>query len=271
MRYNPINQAQITQINQTKIFLLDLDGTLYIDESPIKGAIQAVSLIKEKGKKVCFLTNNSSRSRERYLDKLKRMGFDADIEEIVTSGTVTENYLQKARKNKKVYLLGTLDLKSEFERAGINLVSDYPDIVIIGYHTSVTYNEINDTCRFIRNGAEFWATHPDKNCPSKDGFMPDTGSFLKLIECSTGRKPSKIIGKPYRYMIWDIRERYNILPKFMAMVGDRLTTDIMFGIKNKLLNVLVLSGETNDEMLQNFRQKPDIVLPTIFDLANLLI
>lgn len=258
------------RLNDTELFLLDMDGTIYLDNTVIPGAIEAINHIKECGKKVCYLTNNSSKSRDEYLKKLTALGFSATLDEIITSGIVTIDYVLRHFADKSVYLFGTPALKAEFQNMGVKLTQDNPDIVIMGFHTAFTYNELDVLCRFIRQGVPFFATHPDKNCPTKDGFMPDVGSFLSLVFTSTQRRPSKIFGKPYKYMVEYLKNKFDTNPKNMAMIGDRLSTDIKFGKKFGLLSVLVLSGETDQKMLSQSKVKPDQVLSSIEDLIDIL-
>jgi len=259
------------RLHNTEIFLLDMDGTIYLDNVVIPGAVEAVKHIKDIGKKVCFLTNNSSKSRDEYYQKLTRLGFEVNLDEIITSGIVTANYMSKNYPDKSVYLFGTPALKAEFENMGIKLTENNPDIVIMGFHTQFTYQELDTLCAFIRKGVTFFATHPDKNCPTRDGFMPDVGSFLSLVFTSTQRKPSRIFGKPYKYMVQYLKNKFDISPQNMAMIGDRLSTDIKFGKKFGLLSLLVLSGETDQKMLDNSKVFPDMTFPSIKQIAKKLI
>lgn len=256
------------RLNNTELFLLDMDGTIYLDNTAISGAVEAVRHIKDCGKKVCYLTNNSSKSRDEYLKKLNRLGFSASLDEIITSGIVTADYIIRHYPDKSVYLFGTPALKAEFLDMGVRLTEDNPDIVIMGFHTAFTYQELDTLCRFVRTGVTFFATHPDKNCPTKDGFMPDVGSFLSLVFTSTKRRPGRIFGKPYKYMVQYLKNKFNVNIDNMAMTGDRLSTDIKFGKKFGLLSILVLSGETDQKMLQTSKVQPDLIFPSIKEMAE---
>ncbi|HEY8423228.1 MAG TPA: HAD-IIA family hydrolase [Clostridia bacterium] len=258
------------RLQDAELFLLDMDGTIYLENQAIDGAAQAIQKLKCLNKKICYLTNNSSKSSEQYLEKLKRLGFDAVKEEVVTSGKVAADYISRFYKNQSIYLFGTDELKQEFLSYGINLTENDPDIVVIGFHTDMTYRELDLACKHIRQGKTFFATHPDKNCPALNGFMPDVGSFLSLIYTSTGRRPSKIFGKPYKYMVNYINRKFSTKAQNIAMVGDRLSTDIKFANKFGMLSVLVLSGETDKEMLKKSSTKPDLVFNSIKDMADLL-
>ena len=257
------------RLKDAELFLLDMDGTIYLGNQAIDGAAKTISKLKSLNKKICYLTNNSSKSARQYLYKLRGLGFDAEIDQIVTSGIVAADYISRFFKGYSVYLFGTDELKSEFESYGIKLVQDNPQIVVIGFHTKMTYNELDLACKYIRQGKLFFATHPDKNCPTDEGFMPDTGSFLSLIYTSTNRKPSKIFGKPYKYMVNYLKSKFLTKAQNIAMVGDRLSTDIKFAKKFGMISVLVLSGETDQKMLQDFGIAPDLVFDSIKDLADI--
>ena len=255
-------------INGIELFLLDMDGTLYLGDEPLPGAPDAVMRIRLAHKKVCFLTNNSSKSRTDYVEKLNRLGFEAAIDEVYTSGLACIEYLKKRYVNRSVYLLGTEALREEFLLNGIKLTDGKPDIVVIGYDTGLTYARLSRACVYIRDGAKYLATHSDLNCPAPGGYVPDTGSFIELIKASTGRTPDIICGKPFNVMASAIRAKYGAVPEKTAMVGDRLTTDLRFAKNNGYYSVLVLSEETDLKMLKKYPDKPDLVLNSI---ANLLV
>ncbi|HHW89957.1 MAG TPA: HAD-IIA family hydrolase [Clostridiales bacterium] len=259
----------LKRLKNAELFLLDMDGTIYLGNQAIDGAAQAINKLKSLDKKICYLTNNSSKSARQYLDKLRGLGFDAKIDEIVTSGIVAADYISRFFKGQSVYLFGTDELKREFKSYGIKLTQDNPDIVVIGFHTKLTYDELDLACGYIRQGKLFFATHPDKNCPTDNGFMPDVGSFLSLIYTSANRKPSKIFGKPYKYMVNYLKSKFLTKAQNIAMVGDRLSTDIKFANKFGMISVLALSGETDQRMLQDSKIKPDLVFESIKDLADI--
>lgn len=246
-----------------------MDGTIYLGDQVIDGAVQAIKKLKSLDKKICYLTNNSSKNADQYLQKLHNLGFDAQREEIITSGIVAADYIARFCQNQSVYLFGTDQLKKEFQSYGVRLTQDNPDIVVIGFHTNMTYKELDLVCEYIRQGKKFFATHPDKNCPTQNGFMPDVGSFLSLIYTSTKRRPSKTFGKPYKYMVNYLNNKFSTKAQNIAMVGDRLSTDIKFANKFGLLSVLVLSGETDQTMLENSAIKPDMIFNSIVDMTDI--
>jgi NagD protein len=247
------------------LFLFDLDGTVNMGEQPLEGAIATLNRLTEAGKMVCFVTNNSSKSKYDYYEKIHRLGYKAKIEQIITSGMATAQFLSRHRPYKSVFVLGTDELKREMSDYGIEIRDD-GDIVVLGFDTSLTYDKLFHACILLEQGREFIATHPDFVCPSEYGNMPDTGAIMALIEKTNGRTPSVVIGKPNAPMAEFVFDHCHVVPEKVAMVGDRLYTDILFGKNNKMTSILVLTGETTVEMLNASDIKPDIVLNSINDI-----
>ena len=251
-------------INDVKLFLLDLDGTVYLGENEIKGAFDTVNTLREMGKKVCFLTNNSSNSQEAYIEKLAKLGLTISKDEIYTSGMAASEFILSKYKDKSVFLLGTDTLKEEVKSYGIKLDTyDKADIALLGFDTTLTYDNLYKFCLMLQSGKDYIATHPDNVCPAPLGDMPDVGSFIKMIEVATKRLPDYICGKPYSIMANCIKDRFNLDAEEIAMVGDRLYTDTAFGINNGFYSILVLSGETDMKMLKESKMEPDLVLDDI--------
>jgi len=256
--------------SRIKLFLLDMDGTVYVDGKLIDGALTALEKIRSSGRKLCFLTNNSSRSADEYIEKLFRMGIEISADEIYTSGMATVRYLKEKHPGKTVYLMGTDRLIKEFQGNGITLVERNADIVVVGYDTELTYKKLIFATDNINRGAFYICTHSDINCPSAPYYLPDVGSFIELIKKSTGRSPDIICGKPFEPMGQAVAAKFGLEPYEIAMVGDRLSTDIAFGKLNGFTSVLVLSGETTTEMHDKSDIKADIVIDSIKDLCSLL-
>lgn len=257
-------------IKDLKLILLDMDGTIYLGNKEIKGAFNTIRILKEKGYIVNFFTNNSSKSSEVYKDKLEKMGLCVKSEDIVTSGQVTADYILENYVDKSVYIVGTDALYDEFKSAGIKLNCENPDIVVLGYDTTLTYEKLNLSCRFIRNGAKYIATHPDFVCPSDLGDMPDVGSFIELIKATTGRIPELICGKPNFPSADYLKKKYCLKSQEIAMIGDRVYTDIKFGIDNDFISILVLSGETDKVILDKSGLKPNYVFKDINEILNFI-
>lgn len=247
------------------VFLFDLDGTVYLGDEPIGNAVETLKKLTELGKRVYFLTNNSSRDKDEYVKKLGKMGYDAAKEQILTSTMATIHYLKTRRAGKSVYPIGTPTFVSEIKNAGI-AVSEDADIVLLAFDTTLNYEKLWKANVLLDKGREFFATHPDVVCPSDIGDMPDVGALMALLECSSGRTPSVICGKPYSPMAEIIDSIVATSKEKIVMAGDRLYTDILFGINNSYQSLLVLSGETTAGMLQDSGIKPTYVLDSINDL-----
>jgi len=258
-------------INKVKLFLMDMDGTVYLGDKKIEGAFEALETLRQKGKKICFFTNNSSNSHKTYIKKLEKMNFMITDKEIMTSGQVTAEYILREHKGKKVFLLATDALFDEMKSMGVQMSYDDADIVVVGFDTALSYDRLYRACRYIKEGKFYIATHPDLVCPAPLGDMPDVGSFIMLIEGATGRRPDIIAGKPYNLSALSVQKKFNLESDEIAMVGDRLYTDIKFGINNNFFSVLVLSGETDEKMYGESGLKPDLVLKSFKDILEKII
>ena len=189
---------------------------------------------------------------------------------VLTSGQAAADLITRLHPNKRVWVLGNEFLKEELNSQGIDVVETDPDILLAGYDTTLTYKKLCVFCDYVRKGLPYYATHPDYNCPVEGGFEPDLGSFMALIEASTGRKADRIIGKPEMDMVLAAQHRLGLQASQFAMCGDRLYTDIPFGKRNGLLSILVLSGEAKQEDVASAEYPPDIVIPKLADLIPYL-
>lgn len=250
-------------------YLLDMDGTVYLGSKMLPGSLDFLRKVKQAGRDVLFLTNNSSRSASYYAEKLTKLGWPANPDDILTSGVATAAYLTSLIPRARVYLVGTPDLAEEFERWGITLTEENPDYVVLGFDTTLTYEKLQTACRLITAGVAYIATHPDINCPTEAGYIPDCGSMIALIRESTGRTP-KVIGKPNREIIEAVFSRKQYAASRMAMVGDRLYTDIATAHNAGITGILVLSGETRLEDIGQSDVKPDLVFADLGEIARML-
>ncbi len=253
-----------------KLFVLDMDGTFYLGGRLFGGSQAFIRSVASSGRDFLFFTNNSSGSAVHYCDKLRGMGFDIPRKRIMTSGEVTIDYLNAEFPGKRVYLMGTASLTEDFIRGGIKIVEDDPDIVVLGFDTSMTYEKIAKACDFITGGAVFLATHPDVNCPVENGFVPDCGAMCAMIKASAGIGP-EFLGKPSRHTVDAITRRTGLSRNEIIFVGDRLYTDIAVGSKHGAATVLVLSGETVPGDIEKSPFKPDVTVPFLSDLIPYLV
>lgn len=265
-----VNKDHEHIIENIQCFALDMDGTVYLGEQWIDGARDFLAKIEESGRSYVFLTNNSSKNAAAYVEKLHRMGQDVDEERIITSGQATISYLKQNFPGKKVYLLGNSLLQAEFEQAEILLDDKHPDVVVTAFDTSLTYEKMCKVCDFVRAGLPYLATHPDYNCPTENGFIPDVGAIHAFIHASAFRYPDRIIGKPYGDMMEYLTRRTGVKKEQTAMVGDRLYTDIAAGRNNGLWSILVLSGETALSDVPAAEVKPHLIFDSVRDMIPLL-
>ena len=244
----------------TDLFLLDLDGTVYLDETPIGDMKNTLMRLRKAGKQLVYLTNNSSKTEKEYREKLVRVGLFETGDGVYTSGMATVAELNSRYAGKSVYLLGTEALKEEFRAAGVPLKEDAPEIAVLAYDVTLTFEKLKKFNEFLAGGAVYLATHPDDVCPTKGVPMPDVGSLIALFERTSGRHPDEIVGKPYPTMGRLISETYKVPCARACMVGDRMHTDIRFANNCGMKSILVLSGETTRESMGKYPDKPDLVL-----------
>lgn len=265
-----VNRDKEHMIESIRCFALDMDGTIYLGERWIEGARDFLKKIEESGRQYVFLTNNSSKNAAVYVEKLHRMGWDAKEEKIITSGQATIYYLQKNFPGKKVFLLGNPLLQEEFEQAGIFLSDTAPDVVVTAFDTSLTYEKMCKVCDLVREGLPYLATHPDYNCPTETGFIPDAGAIHAFIHASAFRYPDRIIGKPNSDIVDYLVTRVQVEKERIAMVGDRLYTDIAAGKNNGLKSILVLSGEASLADVAASDVMPHLIFESVQDMIPFL-
>lgn len=253
-----------------KAFVLDMDGTIYLSDHLLPGAKDFVAFLQHAKTPFLFLTNNSSKHRKMYADKLCRLGLEVKPSMIFTSGEATAIFLkQNFPEINQIDLYGTAALEEEFSGYGFQLDMKNPKAIVLGFDTTLTYDKLWRLCDRVRSGLPYFATHPDINCPLQDGVMPDIGAMIAFVETSTGRRPDYIIGKPNPPIVESLIKRLGLPANEICMVGDRLYTDVALG-KAGLRTVLVLSGETKVEDLPGSPYQPDLVIGNVGELLNLL-
>jgi HAD superfamily hydrolase (TIGR01457 family) len=259
-----------TRLQQVKLFLLDLDGTFYLGPQLFPWSLPFMAALQTRQKRHVFLTNNSSASRQQYADKISRMGFPTTPADIFSSTTATITYLQRYHPQARLLVLGTPALENELTEAGCTLVQDTPDVVLLGFDKTLTYAKLERACYWIRAGKTYIATHPDINCPTEQGPIPDTGAMIALIAASTERRPDVIIGKPYAPIIDALFMQFPYQRQEVAMVGDRLYTDIQTGLNAGIISILVLSGETTQAMYDAWDGEADYVFNHLGEITPYL-
>jgi HAD superfamily hydrolase (TIGR01457 family) len=255
---------------RVKCFLLDMDGTFNLGDQIIEGSLYFIETLREMGRDFIFLTNNSSRHRRLYAEKLARLGLPVADEKVFTSGEATAIYLQAAHPGCRLYVVGTPALEQELRQHGFVLEQQHPEWVVLGFDTTLTYQKLWKLCDFVRMGLPYIATHPDFNCPTESGYMPDIGAMIAFVKASTGREPDIVVGKPNRMILDALARKISLPIEDMAMVGDRLYTDIALGSTAGITTCLVLSGETRLEDLHGSPFQPTYTFANLAAIADWL-
>jgi len=265
-----MKQTSYELLSGIKAFVLDMDGTIFLSDRLLPGAIELVEYLRVSQIPFLFLTNNSSKHRGLYAEKLNRLGLNVDANMIFTSGEATAHFLREQFPHvQRIDLFGTPALEEEFTAHGFNLTTEHPQALVLGFDTTLTYEKLWRLCDEVRAGMTYFATHPDINCPMENGVMPDIGAMIAFVAASTGRNPDFIIGKPNLPVVRALVRRLGLPADQICMVGDRLYTDIALG-QAGLRTVLVLSGETKPTDLDESPFQPDLVVENLGHLYTII-
>ena len=250
-------------LKSMKLFLFDMDGTLYLGNRLYDFTIELLETIKKTGGKYLFMTNNSSKSVADYIKKLHNLGIESTREDFITSSQATAYYLHKHHEGQTLYVCGTESLKEELRMEGFTVTTDLDKVecIVMGFDTELTFQKLHDVSYLLLTRPElpYIATNPDLVCPPEFGSVPDCGSVCIGIKNATGKEPV-VIGKPSPLMPLLAMERLGIEKKDACVVGDRIYTDVKSGLNAGITGILVLSGETTREILEASEDKPHIVL-----------
>ena len=276
------------RLKEKKLFLLDMDGTIYLDDHLFNGTLDFLNHVKETGGRYLFLTNNSSRGVDAYVEKLKKLGIEACAEDFLTSVDATIAFLRKRYsadcsiggigdkdwRQKKIYLMGTASFRDQMEKEGF-LLTETPDadtdILLMGFDRELTYRKLEDASWLLTKGnVEYFATNPDWVCPTAWGSVPDCGSMAQMLEHATGRLPY-FIGKPQPDMALMAMEKYGYGPEETVLIGDRLYTDIACGYNAGIDTIFVLSGEGTLEDVEKSHIKPAFIIDNIEEIYRRLV
>ena len=234
------------KLSEKKLFLLDMDGTLYLDDDLFDGTIDFLNRVKEMGARYIFVTNNSSKGADAYVKKLNRLGIPAKDEDFYTSTDATILYIKNKFPSRKFYCIGTKSFEDQLRRSGIDVCTELCDGIggiIMGNDNELTFKKLEDACILLKDESiEYIATNPDWVCPTAFGYVPDCGSFAEMLWRATGRRPH-FIGKPRPDMLLLSMERFGCTKEETVMIGDRVYTDIASGYNAGVDTVFVLSGE----------------------------
>ena len=255
-------------LKNKKLFLLDMDGTIYLDNDLFEGVPEFLEYIKEIGGRYLFLTNNSSKSVEKYVEKLASLGINATCDDFLTSVNATERQIKD--KYKKIYVLGTKALKEQLAIYPItDRLEDDIDCLLMGFDTELTFQKLEDACILLGRDIDYIATNPDYVCPTSYGSVPDCGSVSDMLYNATKRRP-RFIGKPQPDMVYLALEKTGFSADEAVLIGDRLYTDIACGLNAGISAMLVLSGEATMEDVENGDTKPDYIFDDIKSFLKFL-
>ena len=258
-------------LKKIKLFLFDMDGTLYVGDNLFPFTIGLLETLRRKNIRYIFLTNNSSKSVKDYILKLKNLGINSEYDDFLTSSQAAAVYLNAGFKDKKLYVCGTESLKEELRRGGFEITdkTDEAQCIVMGNDQELTFKKLYDVSKLLltKEDIPYVATNPDYVCPTEFGSVPDCGSICDMLYNVSKRKPV-FIGKPEPMMVRLAAEKSGCCIKNTAVVGDRIYTDVKCGLNAGALSVLVMSGETTQEILEKSSDKPDVVLQNAGEILN---
>ncbi len=272
-------------LKSKKLFLLDMDGTIYLDNTMFPGAMELLDSIRENGGRFVFLTNNSSKGVDAYIEKMLGLGVPCGKDEFLTSIDCLIKKLED-KKDNLMYIMGTQSFVDQMRDNGFNVISELEferveegkayeafleskiEIVVLGFDRELTFSKLDRVCRILTKGQgklEYYATNPDWVCPTEYGSVPDCGSFAQIIETATGYKP-KFIGKPEPDMIEMAVEKFGNTKEETIVIGDRIYTDIASGVNAGVETAFVLSGEGIMSDIEKYNVKPTYVFDSVGEI-----
>lgn len=261
-----------TAIQNMKLFLFDMDGTLYLGNRLFDFTTELLQQIRKHGSRYLFVTNNSSKSVDAYIDKLCKLGIPATREDFLTSSQATAYYLHKYHEGQRLYVCGTESLKAELRQEGFVITSDVAqtDCIVMGFDTELTFQKLHDVSYLLlTREVPYIATNPDLVCPTEFGSVPDCGSVCQMIFNATGKRPV-VVGKPSPLMPTLAMEKWGCEKSETCMIGDRIYTDVKSGLNAGITGILVMSGETTQEILDASPDKPHFVMDSAAEILEIL-
>ena len=256
------------KLKEKTLYLLDIDGTIYNENEIFDGTLEFLEEIERRDGQYVFITNNSSKSVEDYVQKVRAMGIKAEYENFYTSGQATAMYLKENYPNQVVYCMGTKSLIKELREAGIEVVTEVDEragVVLLGFDTENTSEKIRNTCIMLGRDVAYLATNPDLVCPVSFGYIPDCGSMSIMLKNATGKEPF-FIGKPEPIMVNCVLKKLNCKREDAVIVGDRLYTDIKTGANAQVDTICVLSGEASMEDILQGEVEPTYIFKSVKEI-----
>jgi len=259
-------------LSNKKLFLFDMDGTIYEEETVFDGTLDLLSRIEEMGSNYVFITNNSSKGIEDYISKVNRLGIKAERCNFFTSTQAAVQLFNKEFPGKKIYCQGTVSMIKELSSAGIAVTEDVEDdvaAILVGFDTELTSEKLKKTCMLLSRDIPYYATNPDLCCPVNFGYIPDCGSICMMLKNCTGKSPV-YIGKPEPAMIHAAMEVFQVNREETVVIGDRLYTDIASGLNAGVVSVCVLTGEATEADIAQSPIKPMLTFRSVRDIFSVL-
>lgn len=268
-----VNATTLQQLRRIRHVALDMDGTIYSGATLFETTTPFLELLRQLKIGYTFLTNNPSKNITDYIAHLEQMGIAAQAEQLYTSTQSTIEFLhERFPKIRRLFVLGTESMSAAFTAAGFELLADSPDAepdaVVVGFDLSLTYSRLCRAAWWIKNGKPYFATNPDRVCPTdQPTVLVDCGAICAALESATRRAPAAVLGKPDPAMLRGILHKQGLQPEELAMVGDRLYTDVAMAHRAGAFGVLVLTGETNGEQARQHSPQPDLIVPTLAEFG----
>jgi arabinose operon protein AraL len=276
-------EVKSTSLSHIEGFIFDLDGTIYLGDEALPGAVETILKLRAMDRKILFVTNKPLEPRQNYAHKLTVLGIPTPPEHIITSGFVLGYHLSKTEPDLNYYVIGEDNLKNELRQHGLKIIDELLDqdektviqphniqAVIVAFDRTLSYRKINTAYQALKQGVRFFATNPDKTCPMPGGGIPDAGATLAALELLTGRKPEMIAGKPSQWMMQSAMDIMNLPAERCMMTGDRLETDVRMGKEAGMLTAVVLTGTSTREQALSAHPAPDLIFPNLENFFTLL-
>ncbi len=259
-------------LGEKRLWLLDMDGTLYLGDHLFPDTVRFLRSIRENGGRYIYMSNNSSRGTDAYIYRLKRFGILAEPEDFLTSADAAVDLLRREQPGKRGFVVGTASFIGQLQIAGFTVSEDNwqdADYILIGFDRELTYRKLEDTCRLLaaRPDIPYYATNPDWVCPTEFGSVPDCGSICEMLYRATGKRPH-FIGKPEKYMPELALKRYGYTREETVLVGDRIYTDIACGVNSGIDSVFVLCGEGTEADIEHFGYRPTWTFPSLKEVCE---
>lgn len=265
-------------------FIFDLDGTVYLGEAALPGAVAAIAELRRRNKRVLFVSNKPLEPRHAYAAKLSRLGIPATPDDVITSGYVLGHHLAQKMPDLRLYVIGEENLVAELRGHGLTIVDELLDqdpreviepraidAVVVAFDRTLDYRKLNTAYQALQRGARFFATNADKACPMPGGGIPDAGATIAALEHITGRRLELLAGKPSNLIVEVALDRLGLPPQRCMMVGDRLETDIRMGQEAGMVTAVVLTGVSRREDVDRMPRPPDFVIANLGELPGLIV